>query len=360
MASRTSSDQRSCWLSGYCLAVLLCVVASGMTPGSALAGSGTTCFAGMHYSSGAAGCAPQATGMLPSPGGLPGPGGPVAWSACVSAATFSAVDTALGWGVNPTFIAAQPWWMLRLLDDGFSDPQLIGYLAIVTGPCNPGAPPAPGNPIIYLTFDSILAFAPEAFWGGTAACPAGDQPDDACPPSVGNPVQMWVAGFASARGPTQTCSRVLSPFWYFTSYQACLRWRQRGAVTWDFNDETNGTRIKGQNYGVVESGTGAGSALTHTFDYSSGYDPIRNCVRPCSGEALGPPLPGHAAGSPAFQVTISSVWEVELQQCFATGGPRTCTSWQVLDLRTLGSPAATFTATSLIPVPVVEYGATPP
>jgi hypothetical protein len=313
----------------------------------------------MRYSQGEAGCDPHATGMFPGPGALRPPG-QVNWVACVSADTFVAMMARFNW-VGPTEIEKSPWWLLELEVDGLSDPLLDGFRALTTGPCRPGPPPTPGNPVVYLTYDDILAVAPKAFWSGTATCPAAEPAGDACPPSVGNAIQIWVASFASTSGRAQICSRILRPFWYFTAYRACLRWRQVGGTIWDFDDETvNGSRVKGQNYGVVESGTGRGSAISHVYEYPSGFDPLRNCLRPCPGDALGPPLPGYPGGSPAFQVTVNSVWEVQLQQWFATGGPLTPTAWQTLDLRTLGAPSANFTASSLIPIPVVEYGASPP
>lgn len=367
MANRQRTGQRNFWLGRLGLLLLLALMGIAIVPGGLVqagsTGTSATCFKGMQYSNGAVGCNPRSTGIFPGPGGLAGPSGPIQVTVCVPKGAFLQMNASYGWGVDPLTISGPLWWNLNLLLDGFSDPQLIGYFPNgFSNPCPPPPPPPPpGNPVVFLTYDSILAFAPEAFWSGTADCPAGEPPGDACPPSVGNAIHVWVAGFGSSRGPTQVCSKVLSPFWYFTSYQACLRWRQVGGTTWDFDDETvSGARVKGLNYGVPEAGTGPGSAISHTFEYPSGFDPIRNCVRPCPGDALGPPLPGHPGGAPAFQVTVNAVWEVELRECFSTGGPPACTAWRFIDLRTLGAPTADFTSTSLIPVPVVEYGGSPP
>lgn len=362
MANRRARYSRRRPVAGRWLAALLVLMAlSAVSSPVARAGSGVTCFRGLHYSTKKVGCSPHSSGMTPAPGGLALPPGGIPWWDCVEQLEFFTLNEQYNWGIDPAYIHQSLFWLLYLTLDNAGNLSLLDSMPH-SGACQAAPPPPPSNPVIYLAFDSILAVVPEAFWSGTADCPAGEPSSDACPPSVGNPIDIWISQFASAAGQqSQQCSKVLSPFLNLASYQACLRWNRVGSIVWDFDDETvDGVRVPGRNYNVVEVGTGEASAISHTFEYSSGFDPLRNCLRPCPGDALGPDLPGHPGGSPAFQVTVSTVWEVQLQECFSTGGPRICTPWRFIDLRTLGAATADFTSTSLIPIPVVEYGASPP
>jgi hypothetical protein len=173
-------------------------------------------------------------------------------------------------------------------------------------------------------------------------------------------VYTWVVGFISVNGAQTASSPTLIDFLGYDTWQGTLTWVQQGSIRWDWNDENvNGQRIFGQNYGVPESGLGPAFAVSHSYDYASDYNPLRNCVRPCSGDRLGPPLPGYPNGSPAFQVLIQTTWRLQLCQRWTSGasGGNTCT---FIDLRTLGAPGQNFISSNLVPLPVLQYGASPP
>jgi hypothetical protein len=261
--------------------------------------------------------------------------------------------------LNVTVIMGSPFWILLLADDGTTpDPTLLFYSPRTT--CPPPSPPPPtSNPFIFQQF-IIWAFAPMAEWDGSATCPPGSSPGAVCPPSVGQALRTWVSGFVPTSGATRACSGTLTNYLGYALYSACLEWRQAWPIRWDFNDQTvDGQRLWGQNYGVAESSLGPGAAVTHTYEYDSRFNPISNCVRPCSKqELLGPVLPGYPNGTPAFQVQIQTPWQLWLCQSFTNSGslpPQTCSQ---VDLRTLGAPARDFISSNVIPVPVLQYGAT--
>ncbi len=310
---------------------------------------------------GANGTCPMRSGGRSQPPGVSS-GGLVKWSICVSAKEFIQLDATYA-GVWPTlslrFVQGSPFWVLSLASVGISPvPQLRGETPVAQCAAPPPPPPQ-GNPWIYQQF-AIWAWVPLALWDGTSSCPPGSTPGSACPPSVGAPVHTWVAGFVDANGARTATSPVLSDYLGYDTWQGTLTWVQQGAIRWDWNDETvNGQRILGQNYGVPEAGLGPAFAVSHTYDYASDYNPLGNCVRPCPGEQLGPPLPGYPNGAPAFQVQIQTTWRLRLCQRWTSGtsGGNTCT---FLDLRTLGAPARDFVSTNLVPLPVLQYGASPP
>ncbi|HEX6780008.1 MAG TPA: hypothetical protein VF099_17500, partial [Ktedonobacterales bacterium] len=107
-----------------------------------------------------------------------------------------------------------------------------------------------------------------------------------------------------------------------------------------------GQQVSGVNINVQRGGIGPSNSVSHTFQYSSAYDPLRGCVRPCSGDLTGP------KGSPAFQVSVSSNWW--LYFCIRINNQaETCTQ---IDLRQYGAAQPYFTSVTTVPVPVFSYG----
>jgi hypothetical protein len=142
------------------------------------------------------------------------------------------------------------------------------------------------------------------------------------------------------------------------NYSLCMRWTpgtQVGDFIWNFDDEQvdpssgQGQAVSGVNYNVPSV---LGQTINHTFQYSSGFNPLRRCVRPCQGDLLGPPMAGYPQGTPAFQVSVSSNWFLQVLQCLNG----VCGAWQTINLQQFGSPTPFFTSVTTVPIFVVSYG----
>jgi hypothetical protein len=171
---------------------------------------------------------------------------------------------------------------------------------------------------------------------------------------------VWVDGFVPFQGAQTACTPApLTNYLGYDSWSACLSWVQDWPIRWNFDDMTvNRQRLWGLNYGVAERGLGAISAVSHTYEYASDFDPLRNCVRPCRGDQTGPVLPGYPNGSPAFQVQIQTPWRLQLCQSWTSGtfSGSGC-SW--IDLTQLGAPSAEYFSQNVVPIPVLQYGGAP-
>lgn len=256
-------------------------------------------------------------------------------------------------GYNPHGVTQQQVW----------DPNAPASWPNPRPPCPPPQPPClTCAPQIQVTYFNFWAYAPKAVVSGYADCSASTPAGSWCPPSVGNAVHLWVSGFTSSQGPRGACSN-LGDFGglYPGGYTVCMRWVQSqrvGALAWDFNDEHidptsgQGQRVSGMNYNVD---TDVNQQLAHTFEYSSAFDPIRQCVRPCQGDLSGPPMAGYPNGTPAFQVQVASNWSLQFLQCL-----NGCGAWQTIDLRQFGSPTPWFTSVTTTPLFVLSYGSVTP
>ncbi len=220
-------------------------------------------------------------------------------------------------------------------------------------PCPPPQPPCTTcfpTPTLNNLYYNFWSYAPVAVVSGKSQCPDGTFGE--CPPSVGHPVQLWVDTFTSNAGPTYACEDLGNVGVYGILYPdlvLCLRWiQQAGSLSWNFDDETvNPTTGQGTPTPLQTGGQDAAHPVTHTFQYSSAYDPLRGCVRPCSGDLTGP------NGSPAFQVSVSSEWW--LQEGIGVNGFGSV-RWTTINLQDFGSSTPFFTTTTTVPVPVFSYG----
>lgn len=225
-------------------------------------------------------------------------------------------------------------------------------------PCPPPKPPCATCfpiPTLQNVYYNFWAYAPVAVVSGRSSCTDGSFQE--CPPSVGHAVQLWVDRFVSstAGGSTSACVDLSNVGVYSILYQSlslCIQWREQvGSLSWSFDDEEvdptsgQGSAQQGVNYGVP-GGTGPADPVTHVFQYSSAYDPLRGCVRPCSGDLTGP------KGSPAFQVSVSSNWWLY----FGVSINKQPYTWTQIDLTQYGAAQPYFTSVTTVPVPVFSYG----
>jgi hypothetical protein len=369
---------------GIC--ALLLIGALGVSPAGSAASHAHAASARPHscptsYSPGAANCVGSITAT--GPGQLQPPGGPVyawdTWTACVSltwlenwflsespeAYDFFETGVRPQWNDwNGNWIVTMAW-IYQMLSVTNPIPYQYDPAAIDTtpkAPCPPyQPPPITSLPQIQTVYFNFWAYAPEAVVSGSADCPASSPPGSWCPPSVGEPVHLTVTNIASPRGSTQSCTQMINlPGLY--DYVLCMRWTrgsQTGGFTWDFDDAqvdpTSGQarQVSGVNYNVSSA---LGQTVSHTFQYSSAFDPLRGCVRPCPGDLLGAPMAGYPQGTPAFQVSVSSNWFLQFQQCLNG----LCGAWQNLDLRRFGSPTSYFTSVTTVPLFVLSYGSVTP
>jgi hypothetical protein len=223
--------------------------------------------------------------------------------------------------------------------------------------CPPPTPPCTTCfpiPTINALYFNFWAYAPVAIVSGRSSCTDGTFQE--CPPSVGHSVQLWVDRFASNAGPTSACTDLSNVGIYAVLYRSlslCIQWReQQGSLSWNFDDEAvnpttgQGQQVSGVNINVP-GGTGPNDPVSHTFQYSSAYDPLRRCVRPCSGDLTGP------KGSPAFQVSVSSKWWLYFGISI-NGQPYT---WTRINLQSqYGASQPYFTSVTTVPVPVFSDG----
>jgi hypothetical protein len=342
------------------------------------------------YTDGAAQCQGKVTEVGPPLGGPP-PGGIVlgSWIACVPYSQIFA------WFYNPNPDVWEHWWDDPSVEEWsgnfyvwmvvFPDTIEPAYPWPDASPTNvfqpiPPAPNPPGNwqspppggwppcpppkppcttcfpvPTFQDVFYDFWAYAPTAVVSGRSSCTDGSFQE--CPPSVGHPVQFWVDRFVSNKGPTTACTDLSNVGVYSILYQSlilCIQWRlgeQVGSYSWSFDDEEvdpntgQGSQVAGVNIDVP-GGTGPDNPVSHVFQYSSAYNPLRRCVRPCPGDLNGP------NGSPAFQVSVSSNWWL-YSGISINGQPLT---WTRIDLRDFGAPQPYFTSVTTVPVPVFSYG----
>lgn len=271
------------------------------------------------------------------------------------------------------------WWVTVLVSGGTSSVLTArhnGQDATAPGdPCPPDPPPCVTCfPQIASQYANFAASAPVPLIAGTAACPAGENPSDACPPSVGSPITVWVSGVQQA-GPNPNCATLLALPGVFDRYQVCMRWTaadQVGAFYWDFADENaSGARVSGINYDVPSGGIG--QAISHTYDYDSLYDPVRSCFPPpssgrplCANYQRGPAIsagcqkPGgvcYPSGTPAFQVTVTARWMLEVDQCVTSNGGTRCTGYTLVNLQLFGEPNPWYSNGNLVPIFVLGGGA---
>jgi hypothetical protein len=326
---------------------------------------------------GAANCSGAVTAIGPVQ--LQPPGGPVftwrSWRECVSeewlrAWFFSESPEAGNYFIDYILGANGDWygnWIVTmtrisgLLD--VTNPVPYAYNAATPNgpytPCPPPQPPPPtSTPEIQDTYFDFWAYAPVAVVSGSADCPDGSAAGAWCPPSVGKSVHLTVIAVDPAQGSRESCSgRITIPNLYW--YTICMQWTlggQVGGYTWNFDDAevdpTTGQarQVSGVNYNVSSS---LGQTVDHTFQYSSAFDPIRGCVRPCQGDLRGAPMPGYPQGTPAFQVQVASNWLLQVQECLygACSG-----NWTTIDLTQFGSPTSYFTSVTTVPLFVVSYG----
>ncbi len=210
------------------------------------------------------------------------------------------------------------------------------------------------------TFD-FFAYAPIADISGEAQCPPSSPAGSWCPPSVGNPITLTVTGFHSARGPTGV-TEDLGAVDGFADVQLSISWnpaQQVGPLVWNFDDEAvDPTTGQAQRTPTVTSGVN--QPVSHTFAYSSLFDPIRQCVRPCPGDLTGPPMAGYPNGTPAFQISVSSNWNLLYTERVTDFEGQTATTSFTVDLRQFGSPTPYFTSATTLPLFVVSYGSVTP
>jgi hypothetical protein len=222
----------------------------------------------------------------------------------------------------------------------------------------PACPPLSAPPPCSTCMPQITAFdfwsmAPTPMISGRATCPDGSVNN--CPPSVGSPLKLWVDSWVNPPG-LQTCQNLGGIQDLYQDVTICMWWQPHpgSALTWDFDDETvdPGTGVGTRT--PAQSGIGYDPAhpVSHTFQYSSAYDPIGGCVRPCSGDMNGP------NGAPAFQVAVSSEWDLYFSVSgHDWNGTRFYRSTQI-NLQDFGSPTGTsyFIENVVVPVPVFSYG----
>ena len=239
-------------------------------------------------------------------------------------------------------------------------PTIAGWITPPAGgwgPCPPPVPPCQTCipiPTIQSVYYNFWAYAPVAIVSGRSSCTDGSFQQ--CPPSVGHPIQMWVDRFVSSVGPTSACTDLTNVGNYAGLYQSlifCMQWRQQAAPpTWSFDDEEvdpntgQGQQVPGVNIGVP-GGSGPNNPVSHVFQYSSAFNPLRGCVRPCTRSELTGPK-----GSPAFQVSVSSNWWLYFGISI-DGLPFT---WTQVDLTQYGAAQPYFTSVTTVPVPVFSYG----
>lgn len=232
----------------------------------------------------------------------------------------------------------------------------------VAGPWPPCPPPRPPCMTCLPQLGSVFSFnffayAPIASIAGGASCPAGSPAGAWCPPSVGNPVTLTVTGFHSALGP-RGVTQCLGAVDGFQQVCLTLSWnlaQQVGPLVWNFDDEqVDPTTGVGRQSPPVASEVN--QPVSHTFAYSSAFDPIRQCVRPCPGNLKGPPIPGYPAGTPAFQITLASNWNLLYTLFVRQFDGQTATTTYTVDLRRFGSPTSYFTSVTTLPLFVTSYG----
>ncbi len=356
----------------------------------------------MYSGNGAAHCQEARVTLLsPSPVTLePSGGGSVThwrrWSICASTAKF--FDIFVGDHSDPgwehrgwTFLEHiqgtdhNDWdgnwtlWMGYLNPDD-TEPWLYGWepydvsMDVVMGPkenwpdppppCPRPTPPcltcAPVVSTIALSssFD-FWAYTPELLIDGEAACPARSPAGSWCPPTVGNPVSLWVSGFSNERGQSIGEGSLFNYLGIYSRLDFRLRWVPTGPYVWNFDDaHVNPSSGFGQRTPSVSSSLN--QPVSHTFEYSSAYDPIRQCAHPCPGDLKGPPAPGYPNGTPAFQVRVASTWNLELSQRVVLEGRTSNWVTQTVDLRDFGSPTSYFTAVTTLPLFVLSYGSVTP
>jgi hypothetical protein len=330
------------------------------------------------------------TGLAPAHFSPPS-GGPLAWggewSVCMS--WSDATRYAYDLGQLTYLVAIQDifrqnngygltWthnWILTLL--GTADGAVIMENAYPYDPNNvssnpppwpnvPCAPPSPPCMTCLPQMGSVFSFdfwayAPVASITGSARCPPGSLAGSWCPPSVGNPVTLAVTGFHSTRGPTGV-TEDLGTVDGFADVTLSINWNpaQRvGLLSWNFDDEqVNATTGQAQRSPVVTSGVN--QPVSHTFAYSSAFDPIRQCVRTCPGDLPGPPIAGYPHGTPAFQVSVASHWNLIYTERVTDFAGQTATITYAVDLRQFGSPTSYFTSVTTLPLFVVSYGSVTP
>lgn len=214
------------------------------------------------------------------------------------------------------------------------------------------APPPCHSCLPQITSFDFRSIAPTPLVSGQATCPDGTVNN--CPPSVGSPLQLWVDSWVNPPG-QRTCQFLGGIQDLYRDVTICMWWEPdpNFGLTWNFDDETVDPKTgAGTQTPPVPGGEDPAHPVSHTFQYSSAYDPLRQCVRPCNGDVNGP------NGAPAFQVNVSSEWDL----FFSVGGHDAdgtpfFVSTQI-DLRQFGSPTGTsyFIENSLVPVPVLSYG----
>ena len=198
---------------------------------------------------------------------------------------------------------------------------------------------------------NFWSVAPTPVISGKATCPDGSVSN--CPPSVGNQIQLWVDYWLNAPG-TETCQYLGALPYVYQYVTICMWWQPHSStLTWNFDDETVAADSgAGKPTADVSGGNDSNHPVSHTFEYSSAYDPLRGCVRPnsCSGDLTGP------GGAPAFQVTVKSEWDLY----YSVGGA----DWNgtgfyyqtYVNLTPFGSINPYFTETTVVPVSVLSYG----
>lgn len=336
-------------------------------------------------------CQGTVTSLVPTSFSPPS-GGPIAWggewSACMDVQDASNYTTSIGqFNTWQSFVTE--YRHANVIDETWSGNWILSFLATADGmillenatpnvpqsvwsqphplggpPCAPPqAPPMTSLPQIGSVFSfNFFAYAPIADISGTAKCPAGSPAGSWCPPSVGNPVTLTVTGFHSAAGPTSVV-KDLGAVDGFADARLSLSWnlnQQVGANVWDFDDEqVDPTTGQAQRTPTVTSEVN--QPVSHTFDYSSAFDPIRQCVRPCPGDLTGPPMAGYPNGTPAFQVQVSSHWNLRYTETVTDFQGQTATlTVDPVDLRQFGSPTPYFTSVTTVPLFVVSYGSVTP
>jgi hypothetical protein len=345
----------------------------------------------MYAGNGAAHCnEAKVTSLSPSPLSLkPTGGGSISewdrWTICVSTREFEDIFTA-GGDPRRIFIFEEhiltednnDWdgnWTLGMYMSDFAGPQIYYWepygvsKAVEMGDkanwptprpeCPPPAPPCVTcTPVVtQIVLNSSFDFwtyTPNPAIDGEAACPPDSPAGSWCPPTVGNPVTLWVS--EEPRGDTEDCGELDNYLGLYTRLDVCMRWLRASDYTWNFDDEhVNPSTGQGQRTPTVTSVLD--EQVTHTFEYSSAYDPIDRCTRPCSGDLKGPPAPGYPNGTPAFQVTVASTWILQIRQrATLEGNTGPWSDWETVDLRDFGAPASSFTSVTTLPLFVLSYG----
>lgn len=365
------------------LAVLVLIPAGGQ-PRAAHAAPANSPSCPTWYNDGAAQCQGQVTQYIPGTIQPPGLVWPGTWMVCVTRVWMDLNYPLINeWLLGHLLLGTPPppgwpnWtggWLFQMQSTGSWPPSFLAFhpfvgVWTVNDPalplpaqqvdCPPAGNPPPCTtcvPQFQFTSWNIWAYAPVAVVAGKASCP-GNNFNGTCPPSVGNEIDLWVDHFNNVN--TSVCQDLGTYGGLYNDLTICMQWRlQVGSLTWNFDDEEvdpitgQGKQAPGVNINVQRGGIGSSNSVSHVFQYSSAYDPLRGCVRPCQGEMRGPTTAQYPAGTPAFQVTVSSNWWLWFGVC---ANQQAC-QWNIAPLRQLGASQDYFTSVTTVPVPVFSYG----